>query len=175
MKYTITIPEPCHEKWHLMTPTEKGRFCASCEKEVFDFTHTSTYQLADLLDKNKSVCWRFRQSQLNKEFSSNKNNGLQRTSLIFGFTSLLTFCTALEAQENLLNIEQHTVPIAGKVVINKVLKETVPRAKTIQGSVLDDSNQPLPGANIVLEGTPYEPKQILMAILIWMFLGSMTK
>lgn len=33
-KLQLSISEPCHENWHNMTPTEQGRFCNACAKEV---------------------------------------------------------------------------------------------------------------------------------------------
>lgn len=151
MKYTITIPEPCNEKWHLMSRTEKGRFCNSCEKEVIDFTKTSTYRMADLLDSHQQLCGRFTASQLNRAFSSNKNHKLHRTSLIFGITSLLTLCSPTHAQGQSTQTEQ-TISL-GSVNVNQVESQNSIFPKTIQGIVLDQDNLPLPGANIVFEGT----------------------
>ena len=37
-KLQLSIPEPCHENWHMMTPTQQGRFCNACSKEVVDFS-----------------------------------------------------------------------------------------------------------------------------------------
>ena len=34
----FVIQEPCHENWDDMTPSEKGRHCAVCDKQVVDFT-----------------------------------------------------------------------------------------------------------------------------------------
>jgi len=43
-KLQLSIPEPCHENWHQMTPTEQGRFCNACSKEVVDFSMMNRYQ-----------------------------------------------------------------------------------------------------------------------------------
>lgn len=147
MKYTITIPEPCHENWHLMSPTEKGRFCASCQKEVLDFTQTSNYQLGKMLDNNEGLCGRFRHSQLNKPFSSHSHTSLTKTSLVFGISSLLALCTPLVAQESSEKIE--SIAITSRPL---VLDTTPPLdTETVKGTVLDADNFPLPGASIVLE------------------------
>ena len=43
------ISEPCHENWDDMTPTQQGRHCASCEKQVVDFTKMTEHQSEKLL------------------------------------------------------------------------------------------------------------------------------
>ncbi|GER60892.1 hypothetical protein ULMA_30000 [Patiriisocius marinus] len=63
----ISIPEPCHEDWAKMTPTQKGRHCASCEKEVTDFTQKTDEELVKLLSNSGNSCGRFKESQINRE------------------------------------------------------------------------------------------------------------
>lgn len=67
----LSIPEPCHENWADMTPTEKGRFCAACQKEVVDFTNMREAELVAFFRKKKtgSVCGRFNDTQLNTEMT----------------------------------------------------------------------------------------------------------
>lgn len=62
----ISIPQPCHEDWNAMTPTEKGAFCAVCTKEVMDFSTMSDDEVKNyfLLNAGKKTCGRFRKSQL---------------------------------------------------------------------------------------------------------------
>lgn len=43
------IPEPCHENWNEMTPTEKGAYCQKCALEVTDFTRMSPFEIRDVL------------------------------------------------------------------------------------------------------------------------------
>jgi len=62
----ITIPKPCYENWDLMTPTEKGRFCAVCSKVVRDFTECNYDEIYEELSTNEKICGRFRGNQLNQ-------------------------------------------------------------------------------------------------------------
>src|SRR5438477_12967774 len=73
-KLQLQIPTPCHENWENMTQLDKGRFCASCQKQVIDFSNMSDREIAQFfkkpilsLSKDGSVCGRFMEDQLNKE------------------------------------------------------------------------------------------------------------
>ncbi|GGG54200.1 hypothetical protein GCM10011414_24940 [Croceivirga lutea] len=151
MKFKVTIPEPCHEDWNTMTPTQKGRFCELCSKEVQDFTFKSNTQIAAILANNDSICGRFRKSQLNHHVSTASSNRLQHLGLAFSFTSLLTLCAPAEAQEQKATIEQ--VHFLGAPALVQEQPSIIPL--NIKGTVLDETNVPLPGANIVLKGTTY--------------------
>ncbi|MCT8339963.1 carboxypeptidase-like regulatory domain-containing protein [Flavobacteriaceae bacterium TK19130] len=72
---TISIPEPCHEDWNEMTPTEKGRFCDQCTKEVVDFTSQSDEQIIKHLEHNTKLCGRFRASQLDRKLQLERKEG----------------------------------------------------------------------------------------------------
>jgi len=66
----ITIPKPCSENWENMSPTQQGRHCFSCEKEVVDFTRFSKQELLQYFSKPKNsdhkICGRFNESQIQK-------------------------------------------------------------------------------------------------------------
>jgi hypothetical protein len=73
-KLQLQIPIPCHENWENMTRADKGRFYASCQKQVIDFSNMSDREIALFfkkpilsLSKDGSVCGRFMEDQLNKE------------------------------------------------------------------------------------------------------------
>lgn len=65
-KHKITIPNPCNENWDEMTPKDNGRFCLSCTKTVVDFTAMLPEEIQHyfISNQNKSVCGRFKKSQL---------------------------------------------------------------------------------------------------------------
>jgi len=64
--YQISIPKPCHEDWNKMTPDEKGAFCGSCQKSVYDFSNKSVHEIDTIIKDNpgKSICGRFKSTQL---------------------------------------------------------------------------------------------------------------
>jgi Secretion system C-terminal sorting domain len=65
----LTIADPCHQNWDQMTQAEQGRYCASCQKQVVDFTNMSDSQLAAFFKKptTGTVCGRFFQDQLERD------------------------------------------------------------------------------------------------------------
>lgn len=62
----MKIEIPCHENFKRMTPSNDGRYCASCEKVVVDFTKMNTGAIKDYFRNNVSseVCGRFKSSQV---------------------------------------------------------------------------------------------------------------
>lgn len=67
-KFTLSVTNPCHENWDQMTPDQRGRFCASCQKTVVDFTAMSDRQIADYFNRSTvSTCGRFYRDQLERE------------------------------------------------------------------------------------------------------------
>lgn len=68
MKIKLTIPEPCHENWSNMTPTEQGKFCKSCQKEVFDLTKESEDEVAHKIHQSTGeLCVRIPNQYLDKK------------------------------------------------------------------------------------------------------------
>ena len=66
--FSIVIPKPCHEDWNKMTPDQKGAFCGSCQKSVYDFTGKSDEEVIAILEgnKDKKICGRFDSKQLER-------------------------------------------------------------------------------------------------------------
>lgn len=71
----IRIPAPCHEDWNKMTPTEKGKFCAVCTKEVVDFTKATDEALVEMAHRGQKLCGRFRADQLDRELKLERKSG----------------------------------------------------------------------------------------------------
>ena len=64
----LSIPEPCHQNWQEMTPTQQGRFCNACAKEVIDFSTMSDNEVLNYFSslKNEKVCGRAYPDQLDR-------------------------------------------------------------------------------------------------------------
>ena len=148
-KLQLTIPEPCHEDWNKMTPVEKGRFCSSCEKNVFDFTRATDLQIIETYNKNNSICGRFLPSQLDRElFYPKKKKSVWLATVFFG---MITFWnTKMSAQEK-PKTEQIETP---RIVLGKPAyhPEKENNEITITG-IVSDTSGPIPGVNVIVKGS----------------------
>ncbi|MCR9162647.1 MAG: hypothetical protein ACE37F_03240 [Nannocystaceae bacterium] len=52
----IRIPEPCNEDWEGMTPEQRGRFCAACQKTVHDLSAMTERDAKVLLATDEDIC-----------------------------------------------------------------------------------------------------------------------
>lgn len=87
-KINISIPKPCHENWQKMTPLEKGRFCDSCQKQVFDFTKSSDTEILRKFNSEKNICGRFLKTQLERDIVAQKKKS---SFWIAGASGILSF------------------------------------------------------------------------------------
>ncbi|MCB0428962.1 MAG: hypothetical protein KDD54_02530 [Flavobacteriales bacterium] len=81
----------CNEDWEKMTPSERGRICAACQREVIDFTHLSKKEFKEALKMEKQpFCGQYREDQLYGGWAPELKvpKGLQRFALL---SSLLLF------------------------------------------------------------------------------------
>jgi hypothetical protein len=71
-----------------MTPTEKGRFCSVCERNLIDFTHFSDDELLRFVkNNNHKICGRFSKNQLDRKIESTSisENKIIQYSKVAGF------------------------------------------------------------------------------------------
>ncbi|MWB95022.1 hypothetical protein GON26_11650 [Flavobacterium sp. GA093] len=148
-KIKISIPEPCHEKWSEMTPTEKGRFCSNCQKNVVDFTKSSDREILLEYNRNENLCGQFRASQLDRTLilpKEKKSIWMIAAASIIAFLGLGT--QSATAQGN-VRIEQTDQ----KQLSDSLDADSNNKRKEYSGVLLDNQNIPLPSANVVLKGT----------------------
>ena len=149
---TIRIPEPCHEDWNKMTPTDKGKFCSECTKEVFDFTKVTDEELVKRVANNEKVCGRFNSSQLNREMKLERKSGFSLAPVAASF--LLPF--TLFASSKKENTKKDT-PIFKEyksLYIGSLHKVAENKMQiTTTGKIVDENGKPISNVIIYVKNT----------------------
>jgi hypothetical protein len=96
----IGIPDPCHEDFSKMTPTQRGSFCSKCEIDTFDFRNLSDQQINKVILENKGqhLCGQFTKRQLdslNRGYLDWKNQNTQTFKSKFVLALVLVFGVTL--------------------------------------------------------------------------------
>ncbi len=153
-KYTLSIPNPCNEKWENMTPTEKGRYCKVCQKEIYDFTKLSNHELIKKLDNNENVCAKYLKNQLNVDLYSNKQSKPRATKLLITLSSVMAISQPMVKANP--NIDTHiatSIQQPDAFTTSETPKHTSD-SLIIKGSVVDKlDGEPLPFATIIQKDT----------------------
>jgi hypothetical protein len=143
-KLQISIPTPCHEKWQDMARADKGRFCASCQKNVVDFTGATDKEIAGAL-KTGNLCGRFLATQLERDLLIPKEKNTFWAAAGTAAITLLTIGNnTLFAQ--IPAITEQSEKKTNDIKVQKAVKQT------ITGTVTDDQSYALAGANITVIG-----------------------
>ena len=72
----LKLVNPCSERWNKMQPTEKGRFCGNCQKQVIDFSQMDIVEISKIIHNQKNICAQITSSQLDEpliNFSERKS------------------------------------------------------------------------------------------------------
>ncbi len=137
----ISIPEPCGESWHKMTPVPGGRHCDVCEKCIVDFTQSSDKEIWKAYQKEGKICGQFRADQLNRLIVSPRQN---RSPMGIAAAAALAVSTPMAAQTS----------EPPKVVMSQTINEQVqayPQEVILKGRVYEnETKEPLPFANVQL-------------------------
>ncbi len=146
----ISIPQPCHEDWNKMTPTEQGRFCNTCQKCVMDFTGFTDKQLYDFFDihKGQKICGRFESIQLNRQIQVQP----QPNSLLYKYFIALSLTIVLVQAPN--QQIKAKAPFVHKIITtnnNSTAYSTENKDSiTISGYVYDNNKKPIKKATAQL-------------------------
>ena len=156
----LSIDNPCSESWDRMSPEDQGRFCASCQKLVIDFTSMDDQEVLQWFTLRKgSVCGRLRQDQLHRSLApateKKHSQGRYWHYLIAG----LLFSSEISAQSGPPRpaIGQHIPP--GKRSPLPIGDTTMVPAPDLSldhigGRVVDADGNAIPGATVM-----FGPKQ----------------
>ncbi len=134
-----------------MSPASGGRFCASCQRNVIDFTNLSDTEIINIFKAAGGVqpCGRYHVSQLNRELIEVKKSIFSTVLLKRIAASLLffqTIATTTWAQAVKQRTTQHTPDAKG------TKKPAHPR--TVHGKVVDYvTNERLHGMIVQISGT----------------------
>ena len=159
----ITIPKPCHEDWTVMTPTQQGKHCAVCSKEVVDFTSYTTTQLRDRVVSGDSMCGRFRKDQLGTPLTLTRHKGRSFAQYAASLLVPIATFSAGEAisqttEDNFTTGEIAPIEMPVKKydslgISSLSRKQKTPQKLAIITGTVTDMSGPLVGVNISIKGT----------------------
>ncbi len=152
---TVYVPKPCHENWDQMNPTEKGKFCNACAKQVIDFSLLSDNQILEFLNKSKTgVCGRFANDQLSRPLQPLEKNKKKSRWLAIAMPLLLLFNKSrsqdvLVKGDTVYTTQQSVSEIMGDIAVQ------IESNAIIEGKVVDDTGQAIPFATLQVSASHY--------------------
>src|SRR5262245_39998513 len=132
---------PCDQSWEDMTPTERGRLCAACKKEIFDFRGSTDLEIARVhAESGSGVCGLYSSEQL---------AGSRAAELVTAATLALgaALAPASAVAAALPPADPHEIqsPVDDGVSVDTL---------RLQGVLLDGATRaPLSGAIVMIRGT----------------------
>jgi hypothetical protein len=149
-QFALTVPTPCHENWNTFTPTQKGKFCGACQKEVIDFTARTDDEIKHYFKNNtQSTCGRFKQQQLKIYPTTEVRPKSHSAWAAFVAFLMLLVHEPAEAQTATPAQQEQFDEQKQEAKLSKALTSI-----TIKGIVIDDTDSlGIPGVNVVRKGT----------------------
>jgi hypothetical protein len=149
--FTISIKEPCTQNWDEMSPDNSGRFCASCQKTVVDFTKFSDEELSVHFQQLKNFgCGRFTERQLSIPIPQRPGRLTFWAVNKFAAASLIaSLGFPFKADAQVIITPTHNIP-------EREVANPVPEKLTvIKGIVKDENGEEIPGATITVKDTDW--------------------
>ncbi|MBA4850622.1 carboxypeptidase-like regulatory domain-containing protein [Emticicia sp. BO119] len=161
--FQLNIENPCHEHWESFTPTSTGGFCASCQKNVIDFSNMPESQLVaffkDRLKSSHNLCGRFREDQLKKNYVVEEwfpTWSIQNDQLQYEIPVAVIAQKKYKQAIRLPWIQHMKVVrnMAAAVLTLLCIEEGMGQNRVISGQVVDaEGKEGLPGVSIAIKGT----------------------
>jgi TonB-dependent SusC/RagA subfamily outer membrane receptor len=155
----LSIPEPCHENWQQMTPTEQGRFCNACAKEVIDFSSMTDIQVLNYFTNltHEKVCGRALPEQLDRTISRPE----QPKKRLFWYWNYVVMFLMFFIKGNNVAAQSCTKPateltpvnnanLRGEMIVMDELKKN--GSHVVTGKVTDKDGNPVSFASIKIKG-----------------------
>ncbi|MCC9165523.1 carboxypeptidase-like regulatory domain-containing protein [Pontibacter harenae] len=158
-KIRIKINKPCGESWSGMEPTQEGRYCSACSKEVVDFTDYTDKQLLEFMrEYSGRLCGRLREDQL-KQYPLQLSASPLKLSAVKAFfataaalvvPAVATAVSTPTLQQPVNVLQKDSTSIVSKDATHAAADSLV----TIQGKVVHNATkEPLPGVSVTVKGT----------------------
>lgn len=157
MSFRLTIPNPCEQKWDLMAPSNKGKYCSHCQKTVIDFSRLSDNEIINIVAQTPGkICGRLTQQQINYHFSNDQK--LRRLLLHKIFAGIAIFGISNESSAfSITTTYENASIIQEKITLNPRDKSTITTdtlKNVIEGTVFDaQTKETVPFSNLIIEGT----------------------
>jgi CarboxypepD_reg-like domain len=159
--FQLNIQNPCHEAWEGFKPTPEGGFCASCQKNVIDFSTMDESQLVayfrDLPTENQHLCGRFRNDQLQKNYRvEDWFPNFSVHDKMVQYEVPISKCTSTQTKISLPLIYRMKIVrnMTVAILTFAMIEQGFGQQKQLSGQIVDASDgTPLPGVSIVIKGT----------------------
>ncbi len=157
----LSIPQPCHQDWQKMTPSQQGRFCGSCAKQVVDFTTMSDTEVLHffLNKKDEKVCGRMYPDQLNRPVAK-PTYPQKKKFWHWNYAAMLLLffskTNSVKAQGYVKAIKTEQAPPDKSIEIRATLGKVSYRPdviKAISGNITDENGEPVPFATVQIKGS----------------------
>lgn len=151
-KIQLSIAEPCQENWDNMTPTQQGRFCNACAKQVIDFTAMSDSDIIQYFTraKNENVCGRTYTDQLDRTLVPTPKKK-KYWYLQYAIAFFLFFCKTNKAKsQHRLGGLTTLVPRPRPNDMLDALHQRNGQKQIVSGLVKDEAGQAIPFASVKL-------------------------
>jgi hypothetical protein len=157
-KIAISIPTPCHENWQSMDPTEQGRFCSSCKKEVIDFSVLTDKEIVSYLKKAKGEsCGSFLPQQLDRSISVPKERAFSWKYFFQILLPAFLIAQKPEAQTLAPSVLKTSVvnhPADDEVIVVGGMVSVTRLDNIINGKIIDSiTESPIPFTTIKVKGS----------------------
>lgn len=147
----ILIPNPCSENWDEMKINSCGRFCASCEKTVVDFTRMDDAEFVAYFQNNKHIpCGIITERQLSLNIPFRSKPLLRFTKINKYVAASMLAVAGLNGKMYGQSLTTEQSPIDNKNV-QKSSTIHIQDSLTISGVILDERNKGIPGASIKIK------------------------
>ncbi len=150
-KLQLSIPEPCHENWQNMTPTDQGRYCNSCAKPVVDFSMMSDYEVLNYFSTrtDEKVCGRALPTQLDRDMTMPRDPKKRR----FWYWNYIAMFFMFFSKSNHVKAQQGKLKPITQTVTRRLCNITEanfvrPLPRWISGQITDNHGKPIPFASI---------------------------